>query len=88
VFVVGNTAEATFFTERPIAHEPYNRFYAGFPIESQDGQRIGALCIIDGKPRVFTDSDAALLRDLAKQVQRVLWSTAPARRRQIPAFVG
>jgi hypothetical protein len=41
------------------------RFYAGYPIESPDGQRIGALCIMDTEPRAFTDLDAELLRTLA-----------------------
>ena len=49
------------------------RFYAGYPIESVDGQRVGALCIIDTKPRTFTAEDSALLRTLAQQAQRRMW---------------
>lgn len=54
---------------------PY-RFYAGYPIESPDGHRIGALCIVDNKPRAFDDADRALLRDLAVHTQQVLWERA------------
>jgi hypothetical protein len=49
------------------------KFYAGYPIESPDGFRIGALCIVDTKRRSFDDADRALLRDLAMHTQSVLW---------------
>lgn len=49
------------------------RFYAGYPLESPDGQRIGALCVVDQSPRRFSGPDAALLRQLALRVQSVLW---------------
>lgn len=52
------------------------RFYAGYPIDSPEGQRIGALCIVDTKPRDFDDTDRALLRDLAIHTQTVLWMRA------------
>lgn len=48
-------------------------FYAGYPIESPDGQRIGALCVFDFEPRNPATVDAAILRDLALQVQHELW---------------
>lgn len=54
---------------------PY-KFYAGYPIESPDGHRIGALCILDVNPRAFDNSDRALLRDLAVHTQQVLWERA------------
>jgi len=50
------------------------RFYAGYPIESPNGQRIGALCVVDFAPRAFSAADAALLRELALRVQSLLWS--------------
>jgi GAF domain-containing protein len=50
------------------------RFYAGCPLESPDGERVGAFCIIDTKPRAFTEADRALLRQLALHAQTLLWS--------------
>jgi len=50
------------------------RFYAGFPLESRSGRRVGVLCIMDVKPRGFRGPDAALLRELALQVQAELWT--------------
>ncbi len=55
------------------------RFYAGYPVESPDGQRIGALCVVDTSPRTFTDTDAALLRQLALRVQGALWGNRVSR---------
>lgn len=42
------------------------RAYAGMPLTAPDGTHPGALCIIDLKPRNFTQTDILLLRDLAK----------------------
>ncbi len=42
------------------------RFYAGVPLLSPDGQALGALCVIDSRPREFSDEDRARLRELAK----------------------
>jgi hypothetical protein len=52
------------------------RFFAGFPIEAANGERVGALCISDSKPRTFTSADDALLGMLARRVQLELWGKA------------
>ena len=49
-------------------------FYAGYPIEAPNGQRIGALCLFDSQPHIFTPADESLLRELALRVQAELWS--------------
>lgn len=49
------------------------RFYAGYPIEAPNGQRIGALCVMDTAPRHFTVSDASILRTLAFGIQKHLY---------------
>ncbi len=53
------------------------RFYAGYPIESPNGDRIGALCIVDTRARTLNRAEASLLRDLTLQVQNELWSSTP-----------
>lgn len=61
------------FGDKSLAHgAPPIRFYAGFPIESPSGERIGALCVFDGGPRALADVDQVLLRELALLVQREL----------------
>lgn len=41
------------------------RFYAGAPLITNDGFLIGTLCIIDKKPRTFSDKERAILAGLA-----------------------
>lgn len=50
------------------------RFYAGYPVESPDGVRIGALCVFDTEPRDLASIDVDLLRDLAMSIQQQLWA--------------
>ena len=53
------------------------RFYAGFPIEAPQGERLGALCVVDSTPRRPADDlDVDLLRELAHLVQSELWPVA------------
>lgn len=57
---------------------PRLRFYAGFPIESPSGERIGALCVYDQDPRSEEGVDLVLLRELALLLQNELWQSAGA----------
>lgn len=56
-----------------VTDEPGIKFYAGYPIESPDGQRVGALCVMDQEARHFSTADATALRALALAVQRHLF---------------
>ena len=55
-----------------VTGEPFIRAYAGQPLRSPDGQRIGSLCAIDGRPREFTEEQLSILRDLGR------WGHLPA----------
>lgn len=62
------------FKENPlVVSGPRLRFYAGFPIESPSGERIGALCVYDENPRSAEAVDVVLLRELALVLQNELW---------------
>lgn len=52
------------------------RFYAGYPIRSWDGHRIGMLCITDTQPRSMQPDELTSLRDFANRVEQELWSSA------------
>lgn len=55
------------FADNPfVVGEPGIRFYAGFPIESIEGHKIGTLCLIDRKPRRLTEEECRHLHDLAR----------------------
>ena len=50
---------------------PFIRFYAGAAL-IVDGLKVGALCVMDNEPREeasFTESDRAILLDLAGSLQ-------------------
>jgi hypothetical protein len=57
--------------DRFVTH-PAVRFYAGYPVETTDGIRIGALCVTDPEARSADSIDLVLLRELALSVQREL----------------
>lgn len=68
--IVNNLAEDTRFCDRPYVQDgPKARFYAGVPITTPNGINIGALCVLDDKPRDGLERDQVdLLRNLASAV--------------------
>lgn len=63
---------APFAQSRYVTGAPNLRFYAGHPIEAPGGERVGALCLMDTKPRELNQQDRQLLKDLALWVQTEL----------------
>lgn len=56
-----------------VVGEPGIRFYAGAVLTMADGQRLGALCVIDTKPRLRpSDRKLNRLRTLAELVVRAI----------------
>ncbi|GLK76211.1 GGDEF domain-containing protein [Methylopila jiangsuensis] len=54
------------FADNPfVVSAPHIRFYAGAPLRTAEGVALGALCVIDTKPRAFARKDVAALNDLA-----------------------
>lgn len=67
MLVIPDTAKDERFADNPmVIGSPFIRFYAGVPIMSADGQRVGVFCIKDTKPRSFSEDDKEVLRGLAK----------------------
>ena len=57
--------------------------YAGVPLVTREGHTIGALCVIDKTPRLWSERDIALLQDLAASVAtEIELRTEIAERRQ------
>ncbi len=54
------------------------RFYAGWPVHTADGTRIGALCVFDPQPRDVSDLQVELLRGFALDIERELFRRAAA----------
>lgn len=57
------------------------RFYAGAPLRTATGLAIGSLCVIDTKPRSFSDADRSALQKLADEVMSRI--EADARRQEL-----
>jgi diguanylate cyclase (GGDEF)-like protein len=68
--VVTDATDDPRFADNPlVVHDPGIRFYAGCPIAAADGSKLGTLCVIGREPRIFSESDIVLLRDLADLVE-------------------
>ena len=73
IFVVEDTRLDPRFASDMIALEALKiRSYAGCSIHGPDGSRLGALCILDSKPRRFSTEDLELLAELGEMVQEEL----------------
>jgi GAF domain-containing protein len=67
VFVVEDAAADPRFAGSPlVTGEPRIRFYAGAPLITDDGVRLGAACIIDRRPRTLNVGQKVVLKQLAK----------------------
>ncbi len=71
ILVVADASEDDRFADNPmVLNGPKVRFYAGCPITSANGHRLGSLCIIDRVPRHFSDAELDTLKDLGRIVER------------------
>ncbi|MBJ6125873.1 GAF domain-containing protein [Microvirga splendida] len=74
VFVVPDAkADRVLATNPYVAGEPGVRFYAGAPLTTEPGIRLGSLCVIDTEPREFQPDQAAVLAGLGRLVVDELW---------------
>lgn len=69
VFEVRNTRRDPRFRDNPLVIEqPHIRFYAGAPLETPNGHKLGTLCIIDRVPRQLSNDEKTMLKNLADMV--------------------
>ncbi|MCY1077343.1 PAS domain-containing protein [Archangium lansingense] len=73
VFLVEDAiADERFSTNPLVQGEPFIRFYAGAPIQTEDGFPIGTLCVIDRRPRGLSESQRRCLMGLKRQLEQML----------------
>ena len=71
--VVGDAFMDERFADNPlVTGEPRVRFYAGYPLRTQNGHVLGTLCAIDHEARTLEPAEAELLRSLANQTQTII----------------
>jgi signal transduction histidine kinase len=69
VFAVPDAAEDSRFADNPlVTSAPHIRFYAGWPLATHAGLKLGTLCVIDRVPRHLTDFQKRALQTLGAQV--------------------
>lgn len=68
--VVPDAYEDERFHDNPLVRgEPFVRFYAGRPLRSFRGYKVGTLCVADPNPRNLSSSEIRLLDDLGAMVE-------------------
>ena len=66
--VVEDARQDRRFAHNPlVTGEPFIRFYAGVPLITPEGHRIGTLCVIDQVPRTVTPEQLSALEALGRQ---------------------
>lgn len=69
VLIVEDSLEDPRFAESClVTGPPHIRFYAGVPLLLPSGHALGSLCVLDTRPRTFSDHEVQLLTDLAALV--------------------
>jgi PAS domain S-box-containing protein len=73
LFQVEDLASDGRFAGNPLVMDgPRLRFYAGVPLITPDGFKLGALCVMDRKPRSLSADQATALQILSRQVSTQL----------------
>lgn len=73
LFIVENALEDSRFCDNPlVTGGPEIKFYAGAPLVTEDGYRLGTICVIDSKPKTLSESQKQSLKDLSSMVMSLL----------------
>jgi signal transduction histidine kinase len=73
ILEIGDALDDPRFADNPlVTGDPYLRFYAGAPLVSPEGYRLGSLCGLDTEPRALATWQREALRELAGTVVAIL----------------
>jgi predicted PurR-regulated permease PerM/GAF domain-containing protein len=77
LLVVEDLSRDRRFANNPLLKQHHFRFYAGVPLRAANGQPVGALCILDTRPRLFGEADRRLLTLLGAEISEGLALSVP-----------
>jgi GAF domain-containing protein len=89
-FIVRDALDDERFRSNPlVTADPHIRFYAGSPLMSPEGFKIGTLCVVDKHPRELSEQQIAALKILGNQVitQLDLWREMLCLKRALDKYV-
>ena len=66
--ILDMTQDVRFHDSPIVTTSPFVRYYAGAPLVTSAGYKLGALCVLDREPRQLTDVQKSILIGLAKEV--------------------
>lgn len=75
ILIIPDTSiDRRFYNNPFVTGDPNARFYAGVPLVVNNDLKVGTLCLLDRDPRILSDEDQDLLRDLGKIAEQELAS--------------
>lgn len=74
--VVENAVEHPDLKDNPAIRVLDVHAYLGMPLSTSDGYSLGSFCVIDTRPRVWTDREIEIVRELARSVMVEIELTA------------
>jgi hypothetical protein len=73
LMLVPDTLKDRRFVNNPlVSGDTCVRFYAGMPLTTLDGQKLGTLCVLDAKQHNLSEQQQLLLKVLASQVMKIM----------------
>lgn len=71
LFIIEDATKDNRFHDNPLVTEHKAQFYAGAPLISPSGYKLGTLCVFDTKPRELSESQKNVIIKMAQQVVKL-----------------